>query len=140
MAAGAYQTSGFAYQGSGAFAYQSGIGVTPPSGGRASGGGEVRRADFGFSGKRLTDDEPPKPIEKAARKAADAVIEQAQKLAREKAALNALKVAEQREKTSKARLAKTAAMEARVAEMEANLAILQDDEEVLQLFIRILTS
>ena len=94
-----------------------------------------------MSGRSLReDDEPDKPpkVNVAARKAADAVLAKAQEIARAKAALNALKEAQQREKVSKARLAKAVAMEARVAEMEANLAILQDDEEVLQLFLKVL--
>jgi hypothetical protein len=114
----------------------------PAPGGGGAGGGSTqnRRVDFDLKGKPRRFDEEPKRsvIDVAARKAADAVVAKAQEIAREKAALNALKEAQQREKVSAARLAKTAAMEAKVAEMEAHLSILQDDEEVLQLFMKVL--
>jgi hypothetical protein len=119
--------------------------IPAPSASGGGGGGSTqntpnRRADFGISGKRLGEDEEPEKIEKVARKTADAVIEKAQELAKEKAALNALKEAQQRERASKARLEKADALAAKVAALEADLSILQDDEEVLQLFMKVLAS
>lgn len=140
MAELAYQVTGFAYQGSGQFAYQGSVDgavVPAPSGGGGGGDPRQSRADFDIFGKskRPQDEPKPKAVEKVARENADAIIDKAQEIARERAALRAL---QQDARRAKAKAEAISAAEAKLAALEAEMAILQDDEEVLLTFIRIL--
>ena len=118
--------------------------VPPAASGGGGGGGSTQNqrnshVDFDIFGKSRR---PPEKesVEKVSRETADKIIEESQKLAREKAALNALNKQKASLKRAEAKAAKIAAAEAKMAQIEANLAILRDDEEVLQILMKMLSA
>ena len=115
--------------------------VVPPAASGGGGGGSTqnqpnRRADFDTLGRSRRPPDAEKPIKIVARENADAIIEKAQEIAREKAALNALKEAQSVEKSTKAKMARALAAEAKLAKLEADMEILRDDDEFLRIFLK----
>jgi len=118
--------------------------VPPAPAPSASGGGGStqnqpnRRADFDTLGRSRRPPDRDESIRVVSRENADEIIAKAQEIAREKAALNALKAAQAVEKSTQAKMARAIAAEAKLAKLEADMEILRDDEEFLRIFLKMI--